>query len=740
MATEFNVSSSNPNSLSGSIKWSGLASGVNFGSVVDQLVELENITIKRLERWRTEWEDKNKSISGLNTRMVSLKLNAKDMDVSSEFLSRISSSSDASKVTTINTSTVSTGTHTVTVGENIPGKTISTSYDSTAAVGGNIGDTLTITVGSSSITLTGVSGAPAAGEFNIDGTMDDLAAAIKAADGWPGGILSDVEVMDDKDRGGTAYKRLVLTAKVPTGGPSEAITVIDPTNLSMDANSIDAVFEKTWMFSTSTATSDGVYTGSTNKTFTFAAQNSGTVGTDDIVMKWADNEGNSGSFTIEADVWNADNNTDFEVFQGVTVRFSAGKIAKAESFTIDAFNPVLQQAQDKGLAQTEKKVHNGYIDLLTPVHESGTGEAAEFVYYYEGVQTVVSVPAGSKLQDLADAINNDPDNRGVKATIIDDGQGTSASYHLILTGEDTGREHTISFGTTTKPLSNFAVSDSEFTTAQKASDSMTKIDGFPSDASEYIQRPSNTVSDVIDGLILELHDSGTVTITISNDTSAVQAKVEQLVSSVNFVLDYIRDETKYTSHGDSTINLGTYDYDKVDGTTDGESGVMIGNYTYDIVRNSINEILFESIPGLNNGTDTYVHLAQIGIHTDPDQGGIWVIEPGELKEALDNDLEGVARLFVVDTERGSQGVASRLLDKLTKLTDSETGIANVLYRNYEGIIDNIDKKIASEEKRIGMVRQRYEEKFARLEALLANLGKQSSAVESAIEGLPSIGK
>jgi flagellar capping protein FliD len=706
--------------LSGSIKWSGLASGVNFSSVVDQLIQLENITVTRLEKWKAEWETKNKSISALNTRMVSLKLNARDLDVRSEFISRSSTSSDSSKVTTVNTSTVNTGTHTVTVGENIPGKTISTSYDSTAAVGGNVGDTLTVTVGGSSITLTGVSGAPAVGEFNIDGTMDDLATAIKAADGWPGGILSNVEVVDDKDRSGTAYKRLVLTAKVPNGGPSEAITVTDPTNLSLDANSIDAVFEKTWMFSTSTATSGGVYTGSTNKTFTFAAQNSGVVGTDDLVIKWADNEGNSGSFTIKADVWNADNDTEFEVFQGVNVRFSAGRIGKAESFTIDAFNPVLQQAQDQGLARAEKRVHNGYIDLITPVHTSGTGQAAEFVYYYEGVKTVVSIPSGSKLQDLADAINNDPDNRGVKATIIDDGQGTSSSYHLILTGKDTGREHTITFGTTTSPLSNFAVSDSTFTTAQKASDSMTKIDGFPSDATQYVQRPTNTVSDVIDGLILELHGTGTATITIGNDVSSVQSKVEQLVSSVNFVLEYIRTETKYSSSG--------------------TSGVMIGNYTYDIVRNSINEIFSQRIPGLGSSKDTYVHLAQIGIHTDPDQNGIWVVEPSALKAALDNDLEAVARLFVVDNEHGSQGVASRLLEKLEKLTDSETGIANVLYKNYEGIIKNIDKKIEQEEKRIAMVRQRYEEKFARLEALLAQLEGQSTAVESQIANLPTIGK
>ena len=82
--------------LSGSIKWSGLSSGTDFGSVVDQLIEIERTNINRQELWRAEWEEKITSIQGLNTRMVSLKLNAKDLDTPSEFYTRSSSSSSDS--------------------------------------------------------------------------------------------------------------------------------------------------------------------------------------------------------------------------------------------------------------------------------------------------------------------------------------------------------------------------------------------------------------------------------------------------------------------------------------------------------------------------------------------------------------------------------------------------------------------------------------------------------------------
>ena len=41
MASDISLSSGTSGLLSGTIKWSGLASGVDFGSVVDQLIEIE---------------------------------------------------------------------------------------------------------------------------------------------------------------------------------------------------------------------------------------------------------------------------------------------------------------------------------------------------------------------------------------------------------------------------------------------------------------------------------------------------------------------------------------------------------------------------------------------------------------------------------------------------------------------------------------------------------------------------
>jgi flagellar capping protein FliD len=716
--SDVSLSSISSNLLSGSIKWTGLGSGTDFGTVVDQLVELEKTNMYRLEEWRKEWVAKIESLEKLDSYMDSLRLNAGDLNSYSEFYTRTATSSDSSVVTVTNTSMTDTGTHSVVVGEDIVGQIISRPWEETAAVGGAAGSTMTITVGETSVDL--VEGV----DWDSTGDINQLAADIMAA---AGSIVEDVLVVDDKVRadsvpgGPGTYKRLVIVAK--DGGTDNQISVTDPTDLAMDEKGFDDPFYtpgEGWLSNVQINRTATGYTGSTNKTFSFRMVTLGTMGEDDIEVEWADDEGNSGSFTVTADD-PLDGSKTYSIAQGLEVWFTStggdNRIFSNDHFTIDAHAPTLQTAQDRGLAQVEKRVHKGFMDLITPI----TTSAAEFSYRYAGETFTVSVQANAKLEDLAAAINDDPDNKNVVASVINDGLGTATSYHLVLTGKETGAEHTIEIVSET--LTDLDAGEADFEVAQQATDAMIKVDGYPSDDYDYIHRSTNTVGDLIDGVVFELHDTGESTITIANDTASIKAKIEQFVQSVNFVLDYIRQETKYDSETK-------------------EAGVMIGNYSYDMVRNAINEILTASIPGLDQETDTYTVLSQIGIETDPDNDGQWIVNSGTLDDALNNDLEAVARLFVLDTDHNGQtvtGVAEQLKEKLDIYTDSESGIANILIDNYTGIISGIDDKIAQEERRIALVRERLEEKFARLETALGKLNGQSEYIESQLKKLPNVG-
>lgn len=716
--SDVSLSTTNSNLLSGSIKWTGLGSGTDFSSVVEQLVELEKTNMYRLESWREEWVEKISSLEDLDSYMNSLRLNAEDLNTYSKFYTRTATSSSTSTVTVANTSMTDPGTHTVEVGENIVGQIISRPWEETAAVGGAAGSTMTITVGETSVDL--VEGV----DWDSTGDIYALAAAIGAA---AGSIVQDVKVVDDKERsdelpgGPGTYKRLVIVAK--EGGTDNQISVSDPTDLSMDEKLFDNPYftpGQGWLSDVDINRTETGYTGSTNKTFSFRMVDTGIMGEDEIEVQWADDEGNSGSFVVAADD-PLDGSVTYEVAQGLEIWFtdSGGdnRIFANDSFTIDAHAPTLQTAQDKGLAQVEKRVHEGFKDLITPI----TTAAAEFTYRYAGETYSVNVAANAKLENLVSAINDDPDNKNVVASIINDGMGTSTSYHLVLTGKETGAEHTIEIVSET--LTDLDAGEDQFEVAQQATDAMIKIDGYPKESYDYVHRSTNTAGDVIDGVVLELHDTGESTITIANDIDAMKDKIEQFVQSINFVLDYIRQETAYDSDT-------------------GESGVMIGNYSYDMVRNAINEILSESIPGLDRENDTYTVFSQIGLQTDPDNDGQWIVDSNKLDEALNNDLDAVARLFVLDEDHNGQtvtGVCERLAEKLDAFTDSETGIANVLITNYTGIIKGIDDKLAQEERRINLVQQRLEEKFARLETTLGELSGQSEYIESQLDQLPDVG-
>lgn len=727
MSSDVSLSGSISQLLSGSVQISGLGSGTDFGAVVDQLVALEGIRVQSLETWKASWEAKITSLQGLNSRMISLKDYCSQFDSFDEFYSRTSSSTNGNVVSVSNTSSATPGSHTIQVGSDIQGRVATRSYQDGLAVGGDAGEFLYIRLGDPDDAGTWQTIQLQEG-VDWDAATDDidaLAAAIDAVDDAGADLLEAVQVVNDKDRDGNTYKRLILTAK--EGGTAMQLWAEQPAGMDLfyqDAaqrTSIDdPYYEANWNNTGGVdLASSGTYLGGTNKTFTFMINTTGKIGQDDIRVTWADNEGNSGSFIV-------DDFDTYEVFQGVQVQFldttpgddSDDIVFAADSFTLDAYHSTFQAGQDTGLAQVEQRVHSGFSDLTTAV----TTAAATFSYTYEGVETTLDVAAGTRLQSLAALINNDSNNRGVRASIVNDGTSSSTAYHLVLTGRQTGAEHTITGISGT--LDNFDTNDAAFETTQRATDAMLKVDGFPSASWEYLQRSSNSISDVLGGITLNLRGAGTAVVTVADNQAAMKANIETFVNSLNFLMDYIRDETKYIPET-------------------GEKGVMIGNYTYSMVWSTISDKLTPT--GLIGGEDAYTALAQIGIKTDDVQLSDgrwvrkWVVDESLLDQALSADPEAVARLFVEDTENGSLGVCSLLNDELDHLSDSETGPANVIIDNYNGIIKGIDDKIQYEAKRLTLYEERLKERFARLESTLGELNGQLSYLESQVDQLPKIG-
>jgi len=300
---------------------------------------------------------------------------------------------------------------------------------------------------------------------------------------------------------------------------------------------------------------------------------------------------------------------------------TAGADAQEGTHTIE----VEQIAKNKIMATT-----NGVATTTESINTSGASRI--FAYVYEGKTYSVDVPAGASLTDLKNLINIDGDNPGVKAAIVNDG----TSYHLQLRGMDTGAKSTLEISDTTT-LTGFG--SANFTTSQANQDALLKVDGWPA---TYMSRATNSISDIIEGVTLNLRSAGEADLDIETDLDSVKENIETFVEQVNTVRSMIISLTKVTTTG-ASVSTST-------DTEQTQAGSLLtGNYGVQLISSRLKEATAGTAIGFDWLTDSYTSLSSIGIMTDAEEGsvtaGLLVIDDDALDAALEKDIDGVASLF-----------------------------------------------------------------------------------------------
>lgn len=284
------------------------------------------------------------------------------------------------------------------------------------------------------------------------------------------------------------------------------------------------------------------------------------------------------------------------------------------------------------LAQNQILVSNASFANSTT--DITSGAAQTFVYTYAGTQHTVNVSAGSSLDNLAAAINADATNPGVKASVL---KVNTGEYRLQLRGMDLGASNTLTVDGTTS-LANFngsTAGTNDFTVSQAAQNAQLRVDGYPS--SSWIERSTNSISDVIDGTTLNLKQAApgeTVTLSIATDTDTIKSQIQAFVDAVNTVRTLIQADTKY----DSSTKT---------------AAVLNGDTRVNYVSETLKDLTATSGLGFNS-SDTYSTLSQIGITTDATDGsdtfGQLVIDDTKLDAALASDPTAVAELFATSSD------------------------------------------------------------------------------------------
>jgi len=378
--------------------------------------------------------------------------------------------------------------------------------------------------------------------------------------------------------------------------------------------------------------------------------------------------------------------SDADTFQGRTVTVGDDTV-----FTATAGNtslPGTYSVEVMNLASAQRLRSIGFGDATSAI---GTGNLAITVNG-QTANILISAPANS-LNDVRDAINNSPDNPGVRATIVKASDGA----HLILSSTETGAANAITVAVSGGDggLAPFAYAAGAPANAmlelQAAADANVVIDGFP------VSSASNAISDAIDGVTIDLASAkpGTMLdLSVEYNPEGAKAAVQGFVTAYNKLIDTVAELTRY--------NADTRD-----------AAPLLGDATVRGIRDQLRREISNAIGG-----GSFSSLASIGVTTEIT--GKLAVNATKLGDAIDEDFGAVSALFA-----GTNGLATRL-ETVAEATLSTGSTIATREAALKTTLKTITSQRETLDERIERVRSRLLDQFNAMDALLGQLKNTSS--------------
>ncbi|MDN8598408.1 flagellar filament capping protein FliD [Citrobacter sp. S2-9] len=245
--------------------------------------------------------------------------------------------------------------------------------------------------------------------------------------------------------------------------------------------------------------------------------------------------------------------------------------------------------------------------------------------------------------ELVGAINDSDENPGVSAALVK----TDGATTIMLTSDSTGAQSSF---TATVDGNVIASPDTAMTQAQDA------VICLGGQSGQTITSSSNTFDDVIPGVTMtfsEVSDpddaTDVTTITVAEDSSASQAKVQTFVDAYNTLVDTVDSLTSYGGDGSSP-------------------GVFAGDAGLNSLTSQLDDIAHAYYGG--------VSIVDYGISLDSD--GHLEIDSTKFNEAMEENPDGLTSIFV-----GDDSMVAQMDSLMESYLDSSTGIIAMREDNIE---------------------------------------------------------
>lgn len=291
----------------------------------------------------------------------------------------------------------------------------------------------------------------------------------------------------------------------------------------------------------------------------------------------------------------------------------------------------------------------------------------------------------STLAGIRDAINNSADNEFLSASIIN----TDGGSRLVLANNNTGVTNTIEITVTGDSDGNDtdaaglstlvyqATGIQNLNETQAAEDSVFTINGYS------VTSESNSVSDVIEGITLNLNTVGTSTVTVTNDISTLENELSALVNIYNVTIAQ-NNQLKADALSGDTFLLS--------------------------VERSLRNVINQKFTTSDTEVD---YIFDLGLTFDDE--GVLSLDTDKFSDALAANSTAVKELLT-DSETG---FAQILEDTLNGFTETE-GIIDSKTDSFTSQIESIDDRILNINFRLNLTETRLRAQFTSLDTFIGS--------------------
>jgi flagellar hook-associated protein 2 len=319
--------------------------------------------------------------------------------------------------------------------------------------------------------------------------------------------------------------------------------------------------------------------------------------------------------------------------------------------------------------------------LSSEAFDSADSEVRDGTWSFSSGENDFSVEVGpneATLEGLVAAINNSISNTSLSASIINVDGGS----RMILTAKETGTEHEIEV--TNQPGNDRREID--FSVVTEASDAQVSLHGFT------ITSSSNTITDAIDGVTLNLKGIGEATVNTERNTDSLRTSLDSFVAKYNSLSDTMSNLSQNQLQGDS-LTRG--------------------------IESRMRDIFFNSIELENGDSSTALELGFTF-----DRYGKLSIDSSKYNAALEQGVDRYVNMF-----NSTDGLSSQF----STLIDEYTQAGGIIDTREDGVgtrQSSIDTQIDRLEYRLDKTSERLRRQFTAMDLVVTNLQSTSSFLTS----------